>query len=78
MTSITSPSNRLSVPSSLCMFTMFGALITLGVQLYTNLDVFNINNILVIIFTLSGLGLGISLGLVDLKIYKKESWRIAK
>lgn len=74
---MTSPSNRLSRPSSICLVLCMGSLLGFGVNYYF-LDSSMINTILAFGVLIGGISLGITLGLIDFKIYKKESWRIVK
>ena len=62
-------------PSKLCLITLMISMILLGLnheiihyKLITTTGIFA--------FLISGIGLGVSLFLFDLKLYKKESWRI--
>jgi len=54
-----------------------GSLLGFGVNYYF-LDSSMINTILAFGVLIGGISLGITLGLIDFKIYKKESWRIVK
>lgn len=62
-------------PSKLCLITLMVSIILLGL----NHEVIHyklITTIGIFAFLISGIGLGVSLFLFDLKLYKKESWRI--
>ena len=74
---MTKEKNRLSKPSTVFFWSMWGSLALIILHIYVkgfpNLDLVSAP-----VFIISGFCGGLSLLLVDFKIYKKESWKIVR